>query len=151
MGHYSQRLLSYIRTADQAATQAKEQVLRDYGITTAQHAVLAILSDHDAITSAELARLAGVTPQTMNSSVNRLEGRGLLVRKPHSTHRTLIELSLTASGRELFERADAAATELDAVFSSGLSASERATLVDLLTRVTDTAAAVSEKRRAAAG
>lgn len=147
MGHYSERLLSYIRTADQAATQAKEQVLRDHGITPAQHAVLAILSDHDAITSAELARLAGVTPQTMNSTVSRLESRGLLVRKPHPTHRTLIELSLTAPGSDLFHRADAASAELDAVFSSGLSAEERATLVDLLTRVTDTARAVSEHRR----
>ena len=147
MGHYSERLLSYIRTADQAATQAKEQVLRDYGITSAQHAVLAILSDHDAITSAELARLAGVTPQTMNSTVSRLDSRGLLVRKPHPTHRTLIELSLTAPGNDLFQRADAASVELDAVFSSGLSAEERATLVDLLTRVTDTARAVSEHRR----
>ena len=147
MGHYSERLLSYIRTADQAATQAKEQVLRDYGITSAQHAVLAILSDHDAITSAELARLAGVTPQTMNSTVSRLDSRGLLVRKPHPTHRTLIELSLTAPGNDLFQRADAASVELDAVFSSGLSAEERAILVDLLTRVTDTARAVSEHRR----
>jgi DNA-binding MarR family transcriptional regulator len=149
MGHYSERLLSYIRTADQAATQAKEQVLRDYGITPAQHAVLAILSDHDAITSAELARLAGVTPQTMNSTVSRLETRGLLVRKPHPTHRTLIEISLTAPGIDLFQRADAAATELDDVFSSGLSAAERAMLVDLLTRVADTARGVSGYRRAA--
>jgi DNA-binding MarR family transcriptional regulator len=147
MGHYSERLLSYIRTANQAATQAKEQVLRDHGITSAQHAVLAILSDHDAITSAELARLAGVTPQTMNSTVSRLESRGLLVRKPHPTHRTLIELSLTAPGNDLFQRADTASAELDAVFSSGLSAGERATLVDLLTRVTETARAVSEHRR----
>lgn len=151
MGHYSERLLSFIRTADQAATQAKEQVLRDYGLTPAQHAVLAILSDHDAITSAELARLATVTPQTMNSTVSRLEARGLVVRKPHPTHRTLIEISLTAPGNDLFQRADAAAVELDAVFSSDLSAAERAILIDLLTRVTNTARAVSEHRRGTTG
>src|SRR6201996_6710777 len=91
MGHYSERLLSFIRTADQVVTQAKEHKLREYGITTAQHSALAVLSDHDEVTSAELARLCGVTPQTMNSTVSRLEARGLVVRKPHPTHRTLIE------------------------------------------------------------
>jgi len=119
MGHYSERLLSFIRAADQAATQAKERVLRDYGLTPAQHSVLAILSDHDEVTSAELARLASVTPQTMISTVGRLEARGLVVRKPHPTHRTLIEISLTAPGAALFERADAAAAELDAVSPRG--------------------------------
>jgi DNA-binding MarR family transcriptional regulator len=143
MGHYSERLLSFIRAADQAATQAKERALRDYGLTPAQHSVLAILSDHDAVTSAELARLGGVTPQTMNSTVGRLEARGLVVRKPHPVHRTLIEISLTASGRALFRRADVAAAELDAVLSSRLSADERASLTDLLTRVAETARAAT--------
>jgi DNA-binding MarR family transcriptional regulator len=143
MGHYSERLLSFIRAADQAATQAKERVLRDYGLTPAQHGVLAILSDHDAVTSAELARLGGVTPQTMNSTVGRLEARGLVVRNPHAVHRTLIEISLTAPGRALFQRADVAAEELDTVFTSRLSPGERATLIDLLTRVTETARAAT--------
>jgi DNA-binding MarR family transcriptional regulator len=151
MGHYSQRLLSYIRTADQVVTQTKEQKMRDYGITTAQHAALAVLSDHDGVTSAELARLCGVTPQTMNSTVGRLETRGLVTRKPHATHRTLIEISLTEQGSELFRRADAGAEELDAVLSSGLTAGERATLVDLLTRVTGQARAVSERRGPGSG
>ena len=150
MGHYSERLLSYIRTADQVVTQTKEQKMRDYGITTAQHAALAVLSDHDDVTSAELARLCGVTPQTMNSTVGRLEGRGLVARKPHPTHRTLIEISLTDEGRELFRRADAGATELDTLLSSVLSSGERATLVDLLSRVTRQARTVSERRGGAA-
>jgi DNA-binding MarR family transcriptional regulator len=78
--------------------------------------------------------------------VGRLEARGLVARKPHPTHRTLIEISLTDEGRDLFRRADGGAAELDTVLSSVLTAGERATLVDLLSRVTDKARTVSERR-----
>ena len=79
-----------------------------------------------------------------------MEARGLVARKPHPTHRTLIEISLTDEGRELFRRADAGATELDTLLSSVLTSGERATLVDLLSRVTRQARTVSERRGGAA-
>jgi DNA-binding MarR family transcriptional regulator len=82
----------------------------------------------------------------MNSTVGRLEARGLVARKPHPTHRTLIEISLTDEGRELFRRADGGASELDALLSSVLAEEERDVLVSLLSRVTGQARAVSERR-----
>ena len=125
MGHYSERLLSYIRTADQVVTQTKEQKMRDYGITTAQHAALAVLSDHDGVTSAELARLCGVTPQTMNSTVGRLEARGydagrMVARARQETSGAPARLRLTpdrdsiaADGRDL------AVVRIDVLDASG--------------------------------
>lgn len=139
MGHYSARLLAFVKRAEQATQQAKEQVLREYGITPAQQAALSILSDHDGITSAELARQCQVTPQTMNSTVGRMAARGLVQRTPHPMHGTLIEIRLTPQGRDLFERADARVAELDTDLAAVLSPAELGTLKKLLTRVTDTA------------
>ncbi|BBA95990.1 putative MarR family transcriptional regulator [Actinacidiphila reveromycinica] len=139
MGHYSARLLAFVKRAEQATQQAKEQVLREYGITPAQQAALTILSDHDGITSAELARQCQVTPQTMNSTVGRMAARGLVERTPHPMHGTLIEIRLTPQGRDLFERADARVSELDRDLAADLSPAELGTLKTLLTRVTETA------------
>ncbi|KAA9155293.1 MarR family transcriptional regulator [Amycolatopsis acidicola] len=149
MAHYTARLLWFIKRAEQATQQAKEQVLRAYGITPAQLAALTILSDHDGITSAELARQCQVTPQTMNSTVGRLEARGLVERSPHALHRTLIEIRLTGDGRELFERADARLKILDADLGQDLSAAELKTLKELLTRVADTAPRAAAARAVA--
>ena len=139
MGHYSARLLAFVKRAEQATQQAKEQVLREYGITPAQQAALSILSDHDGITSAELARQCQVTPQTMNSTVGRMASRGLVQRTPHPMHGTLIEIRLTPQGRDLFDRADARVAELDTDLAADLSPAELGTLKALLTRVTETA------------
>ncbi|MEZ0366845.1 MarR family winged helix-turn-helix transcriptional regulator [Mycobacterium sp. pUA109] len=137
MGHYTGRLVWVVKRAEQATQQAKEQVLREYSVTPAQHAALTILSLHDGITAAELARQCQVTPQTMNSTVGRLEARGLVDRRPHPVHRTLIELRLTDRGRELFEVADARVADLDTDLAAEFSAAERDTLKTLLTRLAD--------------
>jgi len=135
VAHYTERLLWFVKRAEQTTQQAKERALRELGITPAQQQALTVLSEHAAITSAELARQCQVTPQTMTSTVTRLESRGLVTREPHPVHKALIELRLTARGRRLFERADAKVAELDAQLGSGLTAAELGTLKNLLDRV----------------
>ncbi|WP_436777600.1 MarR family winged helix-turn-helix transcriptional regulator [Yinghuangia sp. YIM S09857] len=140
--HYSERLLGYVKRAEQTTQAAKEHVLRDHGITPAQQTALAILSDHDGITAAELARKSAVTPQTMNSTLGRLEKRGLIARTPHPMHGTLIEIRLTDAGRELFARADARVADLDTVLAADLTAKELDTLKTLLAKIAETATGV---------
>ena len=144
--HYSERLLGYVKRAEQATQQAKESVLREFGMTPAQQTALAFLSDHDGITAAELARRCAVTPQTMNSTVGRLEARGLISRTPHPLHGTLIEIRLTETGRDLFARADARVAELDAALGAELAPEELAALKSLLARVADGAARMAAAR-----
>ncbi|WP_406454338.1 MarR family transcriptional regulator [Streptomyces sp. NBC_01622] len=140
---HSERLLAYIKRAEQATQQAKEYVMRETGITPAQQTALAVLCDHDGITAAELARRCAVTPQTMNSTVGRLEARDLVRRTPHPVHGTLIEIRLTGRGREVFHRADTEVATLDSVLGSGLTPEELDTLKELLARVSQTAARVT--------
>lgn len=139
--HYSERLLGHVKRAEQASQAAKEFVLREFAMTPAQQSALAILSDHDGMTAAQLARECAVTPQTMNSTLGRLEKRGLIERRRHPIHGTLIEIRMTAAGRDLFDRADARVAELDAALSTDLTEDDLARLRDLLRRVAENAAA----------
>ncbi|GIF19974.1 DNA-binding MarR family transcriptional regulator [Actinoplanes tereljensis] len=137
--HYSERLLGYVKRAEQATQAAKERALREFGLTPAQQSALAILSDHEGITGAQLARECAVTPQTMNSTLVRLERRGIIERTPHPMHGTLVEIRMTRAGRKVFAEADARVAELDAVLSKPLDEVELGTLKELLTRVSVTA------------
>jgi DNA-binding MarR family transcriptional regulator len=135
--HYSQRLLAYLKRAEQASQAAKEVALRDAGITPAQQTILAVLNETPGITGAELARRCAITPQTVTNSINRLAAAGLVERRPHPVHRTLIEINPTKHGKEIFARADQRVADLDATLSASLTKAELAILRKLLTRVTD--------------
>ncbi|GIM92204.1 MarR family winged helix-turn-helix transcriptional regulator [Paractinoplanes toevensis] len=137
--HYSERILGYVKRAEQATQSAKERALREFGLTPAQQTAMAILSDHEGITGAQLARECDVTPQTMNSTLVRLERRGIVERTPHPMHGTLVEIRLTRAGRNLFAAADARVAELDAALSKSLDDVELGTLKELLTRIGATA------------
>jgi len=137
--HYSERLLGYVKRAEQSTQAAKERALREFGLTPAQQTAMAILSDHEGITGAQLARECAVTPQTMNSTLVRLERRGIIERTPHPMHGTLVEIRMTRAGRKVFAAADARVAELDRALSAGLGDDELATLKELLGRVTATA------------
>ena len=142
MQHYSERLLLHVKRAEQATQAAKEAAVREVGITAAQLAALAVLSDNPGINTAELARRCGVTQQTMNSLLSRMELRGFVRRGPHPLHATLVEIKLTAQGRAVFEEADALVARLEQRLTDGLSEADVALVRALLGRVTDNAARV---------
>lgn len=133
--HYSQRLLAYVKRAEQASQAATESAVREVGITSAQQAALAVLSDNPGINPAELARRCMVSPQAMNSLLGRLEARGYVQRAPHPKHGTLVEIKLTQPGRAVFEEADALVAKVEERVSAGLSEQDLATVRDLLARI----------------
>ena len=141
MQHYSERLLLHVKRAEQATQAAKESAVRELGITAAQQAVLAVLSDNPGINSAELAHRCGVTQQTMTSLLARMELRGFVRRTPHP-HATVVEIKLTAQGRAVFEEADALVDRLEQRLTDGLSEAEVALVRDVLGRIAENAARV---------
>ena len=140
MQHYSERLLVHVKRAEQVTQAAAEAAVREIGITAAQQAAMAVLSDNPGINAAELARRCAVTPQTMNGLLTRLETRGFVDRRPHPMHGTLIEIKLTEHGRAVFEESDALVDKLEGRLTAGLSASDIALVRDVLDRMADNAA-----------
>jgi DNA-binding MarR family transcriptional regulator len=69
-----------------------------HDLSWTESAVLARLSRGGPATTAELARLEGVKPQSMGSVVAALEDRGLIERKPHPTDGRQVNVQLSVKG-----------------------------------------------------
>ncbi|AKK09477.1 MarR family transcriptional regulator [Corynebacterium testudinoris] len=130
------RLGSHIKAAEQAMIAAKTEALRPFELTVAQYAALMSLYYVPEQSSAQLARVAAVTAQTMGQTLDRLEAKGLVTRKPSKVHRKVLVVSLTPAGEALVLRADEAPRAIEQRLGGAFTDAERAQLRDLLRRAT---------------
>ena len=130
------RLGLHIKTAEQAMMAAKTEALRSFGLTVAQYAAMLSLYYVPEQSSAQLARAAAVTPQTMATVIAKLEQKRLVTRHPSSDHAKVLIASLTPEGEVLVLRADEAARRIEQCMAEAFSAKEREQLTEMLERVT---------------
>lgn len=88
-------------------------VLGPLGLTLPEFVCLRILSTFPGISSAELSRRAGVTPQAMNTVLRKLEDVGAVQRPTSVSSGRALPATLTGQGRTLLKRAEAAVRTAD--------------------------------------
>ena len=76
-----------------------EQSARELGLTRAQWQVLAHLAQNEGIQQSALADLIEIEPITLVRILDRLQGAGLIERKPHPRDRRVWLLHLTEKAR----------------------------------------------------
>jgi len=130
------RLGLHIKSAEQAMMAGKTEALRRFGLTVAQYAAMLSLYYVPEQSSAQLARAAAVTPQTMATVIAKLEQKRLVTRHPSSDHAKVLIASLTPEGEVLVLRADEAARRIEQCMAEAFSAKEREQLTEMLERVT---------------
>ncbi len=81
----------------------EDSVVRDSGLTTTQAHTIEIVGHSGPIKMKDLAEKSGVTTGTLTVGVDRLEKKGLLVRKPHEKDRRAYLIDLTDEGKKHFE------------------------------------------------
>ncbi|MBC7303047.1 MAG: MarR family transcriptional regulator [Nocardia sp.] len=128
------RLGSYIKRAEQALIATKTAALKPAGLTVPQYSALLHLDENPGISAAALARLAGVTPPTMNTVLTNLQERGLVDRTPHEWHKNVLETRLTEAGRSVVADADARAIAVERALADRFTEAESAALREFLTR-----------------
>ncbi|ABK65914.1 MarR family transcriptional regulator [Mycobacterium avium subsp. hominissuis] len=84
------------------------------GLTLPEFVCLRILSMFPGMSSAELSRRAGVTPQAMNTVLRRLQEVGAVARPSSVSSGRSLPAHLTGAGRTLLKRAEAAVRGADA-------------------------------------
>ncbi|MEU7295177.1 MarR family transcriptional regulator [Streptomyces exfoliatus] len=84
--------------ASQALHRTLNEKLADLGLTINQLALAVTLAQHAPLSSADLARSQGITPQTANSALAHLDRLGWLERRPHPVHKRVVLLDLTKEG-----------------------------------------------------
>jgi DNA-binding MarR family transcriptional regulator len=104
--------------------------------------VLAVLDDGQPRTQLELSRIVCVDKTTLISVLDRLEQHELIVRTVDPTDRRVRIPQVTAAGRRVYAKFATARDAAEARALDGVSADERAVLLDLLARIADREGAV---------
>src|SRR5205814_6939386 len=83
----------------------------------------------------EIGRRIELTSGAITTAVDRLESRGLVTREAHATDRTARIVRLTAAGEQQAAKVFASHKAAMDLAASGLSKTERATLIELLKKL----------------
>jgi DNA-binding MarR family transcriptional regulator len=101
--------------------QRTEDALKPHNLTPMQFTILNSLKSWDGLSSAELSRRFGVTPQTMGEMIGNLERRALVARVQDPANRRALRLSLTRSGDQLLETCESAMQAVEAEMFAEMS------------------------------
>ncbi len=109
--------------------------LADTGIEPRHFTLMRVIEENDAPPQSAVGERLHIPPSTMVTLVDQLESRGLVERRSHPSDRRARVLYLTASGRDLLDRAVSIAVPFERSLCAGLTAEECDVLLGLLGRV----------------
>jgi DNA-binding MarR family transcriptional regulator len=135
--HTEQRWGMVLKRAEQSLLRAKGAAIKPAGLTLAQYVALSELDAQPGITGATLARACLVTPQAMMVVLKAMDEQGLIQRSAHQRHPNVLELHLTAVGREALHAARRLVEPVEQRLQDALPAQDAEVLTELLTRVID--------------
>ena len=127
-----------LHRATHATLHALTTRLADLDLPAADINVLANLADGVARTVGALADATATRPSTLTSLLDRLTGRGFIVRETDLADRRSFVIRLTPAGRAATERAAGAIADLERQALAAVTPAERAgfhALLDALTEV----------------
>ncbi len=90
-----------LRQANAAHRLRMERAMTDVGVTLPQFLVLTMIRAYPGVSTADLARLAMQTPQTVSVIVANLERSGAITRRPHAVHGRIQHIEVTPEGAAL--------------------------------------------------
>jgi DNA-binding MarR family transcriptional regulator len=112
-------------------------VLGPLGLTLPEFVCLRVLSMFPGMSSAELSRHAGVTPQAMNTVLRKLEDVGAVARPSSVSSGRALPANLTGQGRTLLRRAEGAVRGADARILSKLTNAQQREFKRMLEKLGD--------------
>lgn len=126
-----------LKRAQSALNQAMDRALRPHGLTVPQYACLELLDQQPDLSTAELARRAFVTRQSMNVVLRGLITAGLVQRPESVEHGRARPATLSPAGTRALSRARRAILVIEKVMLAPLSEQRAARLLIDLSTLTD--------------
>ncbi|WP_084127404.1 MarR family winged helix-turn-helix transcriptional regulator [Demequina sp. NBRC 110054] len=118
-----------LRLATNRIRRLTRQAGEPAGVTRSQEVVLLVLRREGPLSTAELAEIERVRPQSMGEIVRGLAAIGMVTKEPHPTDGRRELVNLTRVGRAVVERTSASRdAELATLIESRLDKDDRATL-----------------------
>jgi DNA-binding MarR family transcriptional regulator len=122
------------RVGHVAAKQFSERIAQ-LGLTTRMWGALNVLDAEGETTQQFLGKCTGIDPSSMVATIDDLEARGLVERRPHPSDRRAHALHLTEQGREVLARGRRLARGAQEDLLAPLDNEQRKNLHDLLLRL----------------
>lgn len=145
-GNKAQSILHLVKQVQYKAYVRLESVLNPLDVTAVQFRILTTLSTRPNMTSADLARLYDVKPQTMIKQIALLEAKGLIERQVSDTNKRLLEVRLTQAGSSSLKQLQKDTRTLEQELLKPLSAQEQANLRDYLLRLLDSLSVAGDEK-----
>jgi MarR family transcriptional regulator, organic hydroperoxide resistance regulator len=127
-----------LHRATHATLQALAARLAGLDLPASEINVLATLAGHWPATVGALAAATATRPATLTSALDRLAGRGYVVREVDPADRRSFLISLTPAGQQVAGTVSAAMVELEQAALAGVSPAQRAgflAVIDALSEV----------------
>ena len=129
-------LLGYhLRRAQVAVFQHFTQAMGEADITPGQFGVLSVINGNPGLSQTQLGNALGIDRSTVVAVIDRLEGRGLVMRTASPTDRRSHALKLSEAGEALLKRLEVMVRAHEQHIARALSPDEQRQLIDLLDRV----------------
>ena len=93
-----------VKRAETVVRNGLEACLQPLGITPRQYVTMSLLRDERDQSSAELARKAGITPQSMSETIGTPIRKAMIERLENPGHRRVLTARLTPVGEALLEQ-----------------------------------------------
>lgn len=147
-GSDQKRLPPLLRRAWYGLNQAFRQRIAHLEITPDQFSILRWLVEGDpqGLTQRALTDLMASDPNTITSTLSRMEKAGLISRRPHELDRRAHRVRIQPTGRRAFEQAKIIAIALQEHVVSALPLSRRGHFLGDLEAVAEACVAAAEKQ-----
>ncbi len=136
-GHPAPVVLLGLHRATHATMHALAGLLAELGLAPSEINVLANLAGHRPLAVGALAAATATRPTTLTSVLDRLAGRGYVVRELDPADRRSFLISLTAPGRLAAGTVAAAAADLEQRALAGVSMAQRAGFLAVVHALTE--------------
>jgi len=129
-------LIGYnLRRAQVVLFAGLSNALSDLELTPGLFGLLVLVGSNPGLSQSALARAMGIERSTMVASIDGLESRGLVERRPSPVDRRSNALVLSRKGKSLLKRAKEVVRGCEEDLFGGLAEEERETLRQLLRRI----------------
>jgi DNA-binding MarR family transcriptional regulator len=127
---------SYLLRQAQLAVYAEMvEHLKSFDLTPVQYMVLSLSHAEGGLSSAELARRAQITPQSMNEVIAAIHRKGLIRRREDEENRRILRVALTREGARVLTACDKRIDDMEGEIFDCFDRTELAALRRLLAKL----------------
>lgn len=133
-----------LSVADRVVSQIVERAYARHELSPPQWRVIAVLGEADALSQREIVDRTRMDKLTISRAARALETRRLVLRRDDASDKRTLRLSLSASGRRIYDAVIPAVLDVERRIARQLGRGEREALDDLLRKVEAAALACAD-------